>query len=219
MRKKSKTGVLQLITDPKTIVGVVISMAGIYWAFKDFNFLDFRKSIKQINLIYIILAAFFLWVSVWLRGLRWKWLFKENVSPSIRSLYRAELIGYFGNNILPLRLGELLRSYIVGKENSLSKSFVFGTVVLERLMDSLILASFTLLLLLTFPLEGTIKQYLIWGCIISFILMAVLLIIINRIQIFQTENKMFIIIKKIIDGLSSIRKEMVIPVIISSLLI
>jgi len=219
MREESKTGMLRLVKDPKSIAGVIISMAGIYWAFKDFHFLDFIESILQVNIIYLILATFFLWISVWLRGLRWKWLFKENASPTITSLYRGELIGYFGNNVLPLRLGELLRSYIVGKENSLSKSFVFGTVVLERLMDILALASFALLLLLTYPLEGTVKGYVMWGGIISFIVIAVFLIIVNHIQVFQTENKMFIIIKKILDGLSSIRKEMVIPVIISSFII
>ena len=181
-------------------------MAGIFWAFKDFKFADFIEVIQQVNLIYLVLATFFLWISVWLRGLRWKWLFKKNVSPTITSLYRAELIGYFGNNILPLRLGELLRSYIVGKENSLSKSFVFGTVILERLLDMLALASFTLLLLLIYPLEGTIKGYVMWGGIFSFVVITVFLIIINHIQIFQTENKIFIIIKKILDGLSSIRK-------------
>ena len=47
----------------------------------------------------------------------------------------------------------------------------------------------------------------------------VFLIILYRIQILQTENKILTIIKKVLDGLSSIRKEMVIPVIISSLLI
>mgnify|MGYP000392073112 CR=1 FL=1 len=98
MREKSKTGILRLAGDPKAVVGVVISMIGIYWAFKDFQFFDFKESILQVNLIYLILATFFLWVSVWLRGLRWKWLFKENASPTITSLYRGELIGYFGNN-------------------------------------------------------------------------------------------------------------------------
>ena len=218
MREKSKIGILRLLRDPKALIGVVISIAGIFWAFKDFQFADFKVSILQVNLIYLVLATFFLWISVWLRGFRWKWLFKENVSPTITSLYRAELIGYFGNNILPLRLGELLRAYIVGKENSLSKSFVFGTVVLERFMDMLTLASFTLLLFLTYPLEGTVKGYIMWGGIISFVVV-VFFIIIIRIQIFQTENKMFNIINNILDGFSSIRKEMVIPVIISSLLI
>ena len=148
MKEKNKTGMLRLAKDPKAIVGVVISIAGIYWAFKDFHFSDFITSMQQVNLIYIVLATFLLWVSVWLRGLRWKWLFKENDSPTIISLYRAELIGYFGNNILPLRLGELLRSYIVGKENSLSKSFVFGTVILERLMDILAVVLMSLLMLI-----------------------------------------------------------------------
>ena len=116
MREKSKTGMLRLVRDPKVVVGVIISMAGIYWAFKDFQFLDFKESIHQVDLLYLVLATLFLWGSVWLRGLRWKWLFKENDSPKISSLYRAELIGFFGNNVLPLRLGELLRSYIISKE-------------------------------------------------------------------------------------------------------
>ena len=105
MREKSKTGMLRLLRDPKVVAGVIISIAGIYWAFNDFQFFDFKESIQQVNLIYLILATLFLWGSVWLRGLRWKWLFKENDSPTITSLYRAELIGYFGNNVLPLRLG------------------------------------------------------------------------------------------------------------------
>ena len=137
MREKSKIGILSLIKAPKAIVGIIISIIGIYWAFKDFQFFDFKESIHQVDLLYLVLATLFLWVSVWLRGLRWKWLFKENDSPTIASLYRAELIGYFGNNVLPLRFGELLRTYIISKEYSLSKSFVFGTVVLERLMDTL----------------------------------------------------------------------------------
>ena len=210
---------LQILKDPKSILGVVISMAGIYWAFKDFQLLDFKESIHQVDLLYLVLATLFLWGSVWLRGLRWKWLFKQNNSPKISSLYKAELIGYFGNNVLPLRLGELLRSYIISKECSLSKSFVFGTVVLERLMDTLALASFALLLLLTYPLEEAIRGYIMWGGIISFVVIAIFLIVLNHIQIFQTENKILTIIKKVLDGLSSIRKEMVIPVIISSLLI
>ena len=58
-----------------------------------------------------------------------------------------------------------------------------------------------------------------WAGIILFVVIAIFLIVLNHIQIFQTENKILTIIKKVLDGLSSIRKEMVIPVIISSLLI
>ena len=81
MREKRKIEMLRLVRDPKAVVGVIISMAGIYWAFKDFQFLDFKESIQQVDLLYLVLATLFLWGSVWLRGLRWKWLFKKNDSP------------------------------------------------------------------------------------------------------------------------------------------
>ena len=208
-----------LAKDPKVIIGVVISFAGIYWAFKDFVFFDFKQSIQQIELAYLLLATLFLWGSVWLRGLRWKWLFKESASPSVASLYRAELIGYFGNNVLPLRLGEILRAYIVGKENNLPKSFVFGTVVLERLMDMFALIFFGIILLILYPFEeGWVGDYILkGGSVILIIIFA--LIIISRFKLKSTENKILKIFNQIMDGLLSIRKKSIIPVVISSILI
>ena len=219
MSKKHRINMVGLASDPKVIIGVVISLAGIYWAFKDFDFFDFKQSIQQIELAYLLLATLFLWGSVWLRGLRWKWLFKESASPSVASLYRAELIGYFGNNVLPLRLGELLRTYIVGKENNFSKSFVFGTIVIERLMDMLALFLFALILLLLDPFkEGWISDYLLKGGSVILIVIFTL-IIISRFKLNNTDNKFLSILNQIIDGLLSIRKQRVIPVVISSLLI
>ena len=61
MREKSKIRMLQLVRDPKAVVGVIISMAGIYWAFKDFQFFDFKESIYQVDLLYLVLATLFLW--------------------------------------------------------------------------------------------------------------------------------------------------------------
>jgi uncharacterized membrane protein YbhN (UPF0104 family) len=219
MSKKHRINMVGLASDPKVIIGVVISLAGIYWAFKDFDFFDFKQSIQQIDLAYLLLATLFLWGSVWLRGLRWKWLFKESASPSVASLYRAELIGYFGNNVLPLRLGELLRTYIVGKENNFPKSFVFGTIVIERLMDMLALIFFGIILLILYPFEeGWVGDYILkGGSVILIIIFA--LIIIRRFKLKSTENKILRIFNQIMDGLLSIRKKSIIPVVISSILI
>ena len=208
-----------LAKDPKVIIGVVISFAGIYWAFKDFVIFDFKQSIQQIDFVYFLLATIFLWGSVWLRGIRWKWLFNDSASPSVASLYRAELIGYFGNNVLPLRLGEILRAYIVGKENNLPKSFVFGTVVLERLMDMFALIFFGIILLFLYPFEeGWVGDYILKGGSVILIVIFVL-IIISRFKLKSTENKILRIFNQIMDGLLSIRKKSIIPVVISSILI
>ena len=219
MSEKQRPNFIDLAKSPKAIIGIIISLTGVYWAFRDFNYIDFKRSIQQIDLVYLILATIFLWGSVWLRGLRWKWLFKESSSPSVSSLYRAELIGYFGNNVLPLRLGELLRTYIVGKENNLSKSFVFGTVVLERLMDMLALIFFAIILFFLYPFEeGWISDYLIKGGV-AILIIILLLAILSRFKSNSTNNKFLSILNQILNGLLSIRKQKVIPVVISSLLI
>ena len=219
MSEKQRLNFIDLAKSPKAITGIVISLAGIYWAFKDFNFIDFKRSIQQIDFVYLLFATIFLWGSVWLRGLRWKWLFKESSSPSVSSLYRAELIGYFGNNVLPLRLGELLRTYIVGKENNFSMSFVFGTVVLERLMDMLALTFFGIILLFLYPFEEEwISDYLLKGGAVILIII-ITLTILSRFKPNNTDNKFLSILNQILDGLLSIRKQRVIPVVISSLLI
>jgi hypothetical protein len=219
MSEKQRLNFIDLAKSPKAITGIVISLAGIYWAFKDFNFIDFKRSIQQIDSVYFLFATIFLWGSVWLRGLRWKWLFKESSSPSVSSLYRAELIGYFGNNVLPLRLGELLRTYIVGKENNFSKSFVFGTVVLERLMDMLALTFFGIILLFLYPFEEEwISDYLLKGGV-AILIIILTLTILSRFKYNNTNNKFLSILNQILDGLLAIRKQKVIPVVISSLLI
>ena len=219
MSEKQRLNFIDLAKNPKAITGIVISLAGIYWAFKDFNFIDFKRSIQQVDSVYFLFATIFLWGSVWLRGLRWKWLFKESSSPSVSSLYRAELIGYFGNNVLPLRLGELLRTYIVGKENNFSKSFVFGTVVLERLMDMLALTFFGIILLFLYPFEEEwISDYLLKGGV-AILIIILTLTILSRFKSNNTSNKFLSILNQILDGLLSIRKQKVIPVVIVSLLI
>ena len=98
---------LRLANNPKAIGGIIISIVGVYWAFKDFRFIEFKESIQQINIIYLVLASFLLWFSVWLRGVRWKCLFQNDNSPSIISLYRAEMIGYFIPNISVRRVSIL----------------------------------------------------------------------------------------------------------------
>ena len=128
-----------LFLSRKSMLGILISFIGLYWAFNDFEFNIFVQSLYKVKYMYILYACLFLWFSVWIRAIRWRYLFNMQNSPTTLSLYKIELIGYFGNNILPLRLGELMRAYITGKEWNLPKSYVFGTVIMERLLDTITL--------------------------------------------------------------------------------
>ena len=209
-----------VLKKPKTVLGFIISFLAILWVFQDLNFSKLKNILQNVNIVYLVLASILLWICNWFRGLRWSYLFKKEDLVSVQSLYRAELIGYFGNNILPLRLGELLRCHVVSKQYSLSTSYVFGTVVLERLIDTLTLGVFAFILLVSYPLDQVMKSYVLWGSFSSFLIVLFSFLVLHFIPSFKGNgNKVFSIFLNILSGLKSIRKEKILYVILSSFLI
>jgi len=180
--------IFTLISNPKTIIGVLLSVAGIYWAFRGYNFQHFSDSLKHSKYIYIIAASALLLLSVWVRSVRWEFFFRHEKKLPLYSLFKAEMIGYFGNSVLPLRLGELLRVYIVKREHQIPGSFTLGTVVLERLLDTVGLLAFSLLMLFIVPIPGDIKWFIQIAAIGIIILAVILLIVVLKVKGIQTEH-------------------------------
>ena len=194
---------LSFLIKPQSIIGIIISTLGIWWAFKDFKLVAFINSIKDLHYEYIILACLLIIFSVVLRAIRWKMLFRESDNVKVYPLYKYELIGYFGNNVLPLRLGEVLRTYILGKRYKLSKSYVFGTIVLERLLDTLSLMVLSILLLFIYPIEDSLKEIIYYGLGMGFAII-VILIIMSKLNLIKSENKILKLISNFIDGFKNI---------------
>jgi len=61
----------------------------------------------------------------------------------MKRLYASTMIGFMANNVLPARLGEAVRAYSLGARSGISRSALFGTIIVERVYDS-----FTLLVML-----------------------------------------------------------------------
>ena len=116
-------------------IGFLISTIIIVYLVNSFNYSTFNSIISKVNFAKIFLAMLLLVFSVYIRAIRWQLLIKNG--SSVNFLYKAELVGYFGNNIFPLRMGEFLRTYFVSVEYNLSKSKIFGTILLERILDML----------------------------------------------------------------------------------
>jgi uncharacterized protein (TIRG00374 family) len=91
--------------------------------------------------------------------LRWQLLFPGEHSRIRRSkLLSALMISYALNTILPARLGELARVYVIGESENLSKSLALSTIVVEKVLDVLTLLLFLVLLLPFVALPPWIQQ-------------------------------------------------------------
>jgi uncharacterized protein (TIRG00374 family) len=76
-------------------------------------------------------------VVVLLRAMRWRHL-TDPVQPiGIRPLFRATAVGFMANNIFPLRVGEVIRPWFLGREVGAPSAALFGTVILERVIDTI----------------------------------------------------------------------------------
>ncbi|MFL5778497.1 MAG: lysylphosphatidylglycerol synthase transmembrane domain-containing protein [Chloroflexota bacterium] len=70
------------------------------------------------------------------RGLRWRRLLRPIRALPYRRVLGYTYIGYLANNVLPARLGELVRSQVLAEREALSLPTVLGTVVVERIVDT-----------------------------------------------------------------------------------
>jgi len=92
---------------------------------------------------YLPLAVTIYLTSFLLRSWRWGVLLRP-VKPGIDfgCIFSTIMIGLTANNLLPARIGELVRAYLIGKRESISKSASLATIVVERILDGFTLLAF-----------------------------------------------------------------------------
>lgn len=120
---------------PQFLIGLAISMVALWWAFRDTDWSAFGAALLAGNPWLIALAAALLLLAVPIRGIRWRLFLRPLGEVPARLTSEAIIVGYFGNNVLPVRMGEMLRAYFLARQVDLPVSKVLGTVLLDRLFD------------------------------------------------------------------------------------
>jgi hypothetical protein len=97
---------------------------------------------------YLALTTALTLSTYFLRSIRWRILLNAETWFSVGTVFWANMAGYLGNNFLPARAGELIRTYLISNRSSLSKTYVLTTALSERLMDVIALVLWSSLVLL-----------------------------------------------------------------------
>ncbi len=162
--------------------GMSIGITGVflYVAFRGTDFEKLLVSLRETNYWWMIPNFACLMGSHFLRSWRWRYML-EPVKPniSLRNLFSGVMVGYMMNNILP-RAGEIVRPYTIGKLEHISKGAAFGTIVVERIIDTL---SFLFLVAaIPFLYEGPLTESFPWlektGLIVSVVTGALLALLV-----------------------------------------
>ena len=92
------------------------------------------------------------------RGARWRALLAPIAPLPYRRVLGYTYIGYLANNVLPARLGELYRSHALGEGEGVSRTTVLGTVVVERVVDTVMVVAIAALAVLVLSVRGVIVE-------------------------------------------------------------
>ena len=131
-------------------IGIVLTGIAIFLLSRVVHWEDLKTAFSAISPSTIGLAVAIYLISFSLRAWCWQTLLQRKVSIWRAALGLSE--GYFLNNILPLRLGEIGRAFLMGRRSGLGTLSVLSTVVVERFYD-LAFAAAMLLAALPFVLK------------------------------------------------------------------
>jgi uncharacterized protein (TIRG00374 family) len=140
----------------KYFLGILVSLAFLYLAMKD---IDFSKLIVYFSAENLDMVLYVFVVNIILRiiiALRWHKMLYKFPSNNFFTTFNYTNIGYFANNILPARLGDIIKSYLLAKKKKYNKTQVFTSAVIERLFDLLGLSVLFIIAILRYDIPDNI---------------------------------------------------------------
>ncbi|ETA67438.1 hypothetical protein MettiDRAFT_0862 [Methanolobus tindarius DSM 2278] len=140
-----KTDISTLIFSKKTIFSFIVSFLILFILVKNVDSEAVLEVSKSASLSLLIMAFILHYISFLARGTRWNTLLKvAGISTKILSVTKMVFLSWFVNSIVPAKLGDIYRSYLLKKSTDTPISASLGTIFIERIFDIAIL-----LLLLT----------------------------------------------------------------------
>jgi uncharacterized protein (TIRG00374 family) len=124
----------------KFIPGYAIAVLCLLWVFHDVHVKELMGSIKTINWWWVAGAVFLDIASYGCQGMRWSLLLHPIGRISMLQATQAIYAGLYVNEVLPMRLGEILRIYLASRRTQARFGAIVPSVLVERFFDAIWLA-------------------------------------------------------------------------------
>lgn len=132
------------------LLGIGISVGLLLWALRGVSISEVLHHVGAAEPGPLLAAVILATLTFPLRLVRWRLLLRDEsgMAYPVGPLWHAVALGFMANNLLPLRAGELVRSYTASRLAGIRFTTVFSSIAVERIFDALtIVALLTLALL------------------------------------------------------------------------
>jgi glycosyltransferase 2 family protein len=141
------------------VIGIVVSVALLLWALRGVSPADVLTHVRAARPIPLIIAVILGTLTFPVRWIRWRVLLgPAGASPQLaRPLWDAVAVGFMANNLLPLRAGELVRSYTAARLTGIRFTTVLSSIAVERIFDGLTVVGLLTIALLSSDLPRSLS--------------------------------------------------------------
>jgi uncharacterized protein (TIRG00374 family) len=155
------------------ILGAVLSIAGLYLAFRNIPLEELYQYLKSIDYVWMIPAAAVVLLTYGLRAVRWSIILSASHPLSFKEAFHPLVIGFAINCILPARAGEIARPIILKNKSRVPFSTGLATVATERFFDILLLLGLFAWVMATIDFHSAVEMsfgnYRLNGAMLKFL--------------------------------------------------
>jgi uncharacterized protein (TIRG00374 family) len=119
----------------RTALVSLLAIALFAWFLSSANLGDVWTQVRRARVDLLIAALLCVAATYWARAVRWQHLLAPIGRTRFRTAFRATVIGFAALSVLPARAGDLLRPYLLARQEGLSAPATFATIVMERVLD------------------------------------------------------------------------------------
>lgn len=131
------------------VLSIAFAAVLLFFSLRGIEWERVGRLIGSAKVQYVALVCVLVSTALLLRAARWRVLLQAEAEVRLSTAFWATSAGYFGNNFLPARAGELVRTFMISAGTSLSKTFVLTTALSERVADAIVLVTISAAVLLT----------------------------------------------------------------------
>lgn len=117
------------------LLGLVTGGAFLWLALRNVDLAEVGAMLAAIDTSAMAIAAFVYWMALLLRICRWHVLLRELGNAPFLGVTETLIVGYAVNNVVPARLGEVVRAAYAKRRLKIGRARVFGSIVIERALD------------------------------------------------------------------------------------
>jgi uncharacterized protein (TIRG00374 family) len=150
------------------VIGLALTALFLLLALQRVDLQGFVEELRHINYVWLLPAAVLTLLGYLLRTVRWQVILSGAARAPIRTLFPVLIMGFATNNLLPGRLGEFWRAYLLGRKRNVRKTFALASVVVERVFDGLTLIALLVLVSTSIKLPGWSQQVELLAGIVFF---------------------------------------------------